>query len=965
MSQYKLPSFSRGELDPALHARTDLDGYRTGLHTLRNMIVMRAGGVQNRSGFKFIAPVKFSTTAGRATRVIPFVFNTDDGNAYAIEVGYLYLRFYKNGGQVRLAAKNISAITQANPGVITTSSAHGLVAGDEFYVSGIVGMKELNGRWFKAGTVGGAGTTVQLLDRDGNNINTTSLTAYSSGGTTEEVYEVTTTYDDDDVMELSFSQLNDTMIFAHASYPPKSLVRTSDTSWAFSSTSFGSSILGTAVTVASGTRGAAGRNTYKYKISAVDKETGIEDPPGTTRTGTVTNATQANPVVVTVNSHGYNNGDQVYFTGIGGMTEISSTGRDENLYFTVANKTANTFELSGINGTAYTAYTSGGSSFATHVTIISAKAPTPARPCTLTWTPITPSGYTVSKYVIYRELNGVYGYLGLSEGNTFSDVGSTPAVEDTPKKVKAPFASSGNYPSKIAFCQQRLFMANSTNDPNSVWGSRINSFYEFRSPHDPQQDADPLEFELVGSRALQVRALADLGRLVVFTTEGEHITNGDGSGALTPSDINPRQVSANGATAVAPMLVNSSALYVQARGSQVRDLFKTPVQIDGYDGDERSIWSSHLFRGYTIVDGAYQQVPDSIAWFVRSDGDLNAMTYVREQSMFGWHRHDTQGSFESVCTVPESSEDALYAVVTRTVNGASVRQIERLSTRAIADGTNAIKDNVFVDSSISFDGRNTGACTMTITTGTTYVAGQTLTLTASVAGTFTSDMVGDKINVTSTTGTVVHLLITAYTSGTVVSVTGDIDIPANLQNTARTTWARARKTIPQLWHLEGLSVSVQGDSFVEANPNNSSLTTRTVSSGSVTLGRWYEVLHIGLPYVSDLKTLAIDTADPFQNLTGRMKLVQNVMTQVYRSRGIYAGETLPSSDSSTTGLSEMIPLPSGQSYDSTPTLTTDVKDVDIHGEWNTGGQVVIRQLDPLPCTILSVVPIGHIIPRSR
>jgi hypothetical protein len=398
---------------------------------------------------------------------------------------------------------------------------------------------------------------------------------------------------------------------------------------------------------------------------------------------------------------------------------------------------------------------------------------------------------------------------------------------------------------------------------------------------------------------------------------------------------------------------------VQARGGSVRDLIKTPTQIDGYDGDERSIWSNHLFRGYTIVDDAYQQMPDSVAWFVRSDGDLNAMTYVREQSMFGWHRHDTRGTFESICSVPEGTEDYLYAVVSRTINGSSQRYIERMATRVIGPDSDDVKDNVFVDSAISFDGRNTGATTMTITTGTTYVAGQTLTLTSNPAY-FNADMVGDKINVTAADGDVMHLTITASTSTTVMSVTCDENIPTNLQNTARTTWARARKTIPQLWHLEGLSLSVQGDSFVEANPNDSTLTARTVSSGSVTLGRWYEVIHLGLPYVSDLKTLPIDTPDPYHSLTGKKKLVGRVDVQLYRSLGVFVGEDLPSSDSSVADMDQIVELSSSQSYDETPSLSTTIWPIPIRADWNFGGQVAIRQRDPRPCTVLALVPQGYV-----
>jgi len=87
----------------------------------------------------------------------------------------------------------------------------------------------------------------------------------------------------------------------------------------------------------------------------------VDDAPSTGNhaTGAITGATQADPVVVTSNGHGLSNGDKVFITGVAGMTELN-----ENQYL-VANVTANTFELqdedsNNIDGTAFTAYTSGG-----------------------------------------------------------------------------------------------------------------------------------------------------------------------------------------------------------------------------------------------------------------------------------------------------------------------------------------------------------------------------------------------------------------------------------------------------------------------------------------------------------------------------------------------------------------------------------------------------------------------------
>lgn len=70
---------------------------------------------------------------------------------------------------------------------------------------------------------------------------------------------------------------------------------------------------------------------------------------------TVTGITQANPAVVTCSGgHNHQNGDSVLLQNIGGMGEVS------NNVYTIANRTGTTFELSGVDSSAYGAFTSGG-----------------------------------------------------------------------------------------------------------------------------------------------------------------------------------------------------------------------------------------------------------------------------------------------------------------------------------------------------------------------------------------------------------------------------------------------------------------------------------------------------------------------------------------------------------------------------------------------------------------------------
>jgi hypothetical protein len=77
----------------------------------------------------------------------------------------------------------------------------------------------------------------------------------------------------------------------------------------------------------------------------------------------ITAITAANPAVVTITGHSFTNGQLVRLTGIGGMIELNDR------VFTVASAAANTFQLSGINSTSFTSYTSGGTA-----SLISGKA---------------------------------------------------------------------------------------------------------------------------------------------------------------------------------------------------------------------------------------------------------------------------------------------------------------------------------------------------------------------------------------------------------------------------------------------------------------------------------------------------------------------------------------------------------------------------------------------------------------
>ena len=195
-------NFTAGELSPKLFGQTNLDKYSNGVETLENMTVFPQGGATRRSGSRFICEVKNSANT---TRLIPFEFN--DEQAYVLEFGDQYIRFFKDQGQITEADKSISAITKANPAVVTATS-HGYSNGDDVWINSVGGMTEVNGRRYTIANV-----TTHTFELSG--VNSTNYTTYTSGGTAAKVYEIATPYTSAQVFDLQFSQSADVMYIVH------------------------------------------------------------------------------------------------------------------------------------------------------------------------------------------------------------------------------------------------------------------------------------------------------------------------------------------------------------------------------------------------------------------------------------------------------------------------------------------------------------------------------------------------------------------------------------------------------------------------------------------------------------------------------------------------------------------------------------------------------------------------------
>lgn len=933
-------TFASGEISPSLYARVNLVKYATGLRTCKNSLILRYGGAANRPGTEFICEIADST---ENARLIEFIFN--NAQTYVLEFGNLYMRVIKDGVLQTSTATGgaITGISQADPCQLTITG-HGLSVDDEVIVRDVVGMEELNDRQFLVNSVIDSNNiTLKLKDIGATTVDTTNYTAYISGGTCYPVYEITTPYSDSEVFDIDFVQSADVVSLAHPSHAPRELSRTGDTSWTLSESTFAPTV--SFPTGVSSARGPSGSKTFRYKVTAIDEETGEESLPGkTSSAGTITGITNADPAVVTVTSHGYANDEEIIIEGVVGMEELN--GRT----FVVDNVTTNTFELVGEDSTAYGAYSSGGTSTPIFTKLTSAGTPTTGSPHVISWTKVD----NAIEYNIYKEINGVYGQIGVASGTSFNDININPNTSFTPPTSRNPFIGTGNYPSTVTYIQQRKAYANTNNNTEKIFLSRTGNFNNFTFSS-PTQSDDAITFTLAGRQVNEVNHIIDLGRLVILTSGGEWSATGNEAGIITPTAINAKQYSYNGSGTLKPIIIDGSAIYQQARGSIIRDLAYSQ-DVEGYAGNDLTIFSAHLFDKFTLVDWTYQQIPHSIVWCARSDGTLLGMTFVRNQDVIAWHQHTIGNLVESITTVPEGNEDSVYMVVSRTINGETRKYIEKFSSRLIND----VEDMKFMDAHKTYDGTNTTSITMTLSGGTNWTYDEDLTLTAS-ASFFTSGDVGNAIHLQDPSdGSVLRCTIKSYSSGTAVTINPHKTVSITLRNVTVTAWTKAIAEVVGLDHLEGEDVAVFADKFVVASPNNAQYDTATVTNGKVTLDKPYGVIHIGIPYISDIETLDIDT-EQGETLANKKKAIGEVTLFVEESRGIFVGPKPPTSDT-LNPLEDLyeIKIRNSEGYDDPVALKTDNVEVIIKPEWNSNGRVFLRQVDPVPMTILSIHPSGYI-----
>ena len=300
------------------------------------------------------------------------------------------------------------------------------------------------------------------------------------------------------------------------------------------------------------------------------------------------------------------------------------------------------------------------------------------------------------------------------KGKVLRTIGSTDATQNW---AFSPWSRSKGYPTAAGFFEDRLVFAGSTRYPQTFWSSKVGDYYNFGTST-PVVDDDAVTATLNGGQMNGIKAMVAFGELILLTSGGEYKVSGGQGKALTPSNTLSQAQEYRGISDVLPVTVGSRIVFAQQQGNIIRDLAYS-YEADKYTGDDLNLLCSHLFAGHKVVAMTYQQTPDSIIWFVRDDGLLLGLTYIKEQDIYAWHKHSIKNArFVNVCCIPGGECDELYAVIER--NG----QYENVMLEKRNDN-DVPEEQIYVDDGITVRGSD-----IKEVTGLTWLEGETVAILA-------------------------------------------------------------------------------------------------------------------------------------------------------------------------------------------------------------------------------------------
>lgn len=629
-------SFNAGEQTPRIGmVRTDLNKYYNGCRTLENFLILPEGGVTRRGGFHYVASGK---TAGRKVRLVPFKFSTTQ--AYIVEFGHQYIRFYMNHGQIWSVDSYTKSLLHGDgDDLSTTITDDGYSGGHTWTVLGNPKIKTDQKKFGSASMYfpGVHQNYIYSADHADWHLGTDTfcIDLWAMWEALPATYSPIFIRNDGSVfIWFGFNKSpSDTLQF-HV-YNSTSLV---NLQYSFTPT------LGT-----------------WYHFAIIRGWGGNADDFAMCLNGAAV-ATQTASVT---------------------LPDISTAALffGENPYDNAALFKGWIDEFRWSKGTAR---------WTANFSPPTAPYPYSADGGSAVYEIVSPYSEEHLDQLQFTQSNDVLfiDHPAITPRELTRTGHAAWSLTETSFTSAPASWGSGSRPRAVFFHDQRLGHCGPPGEPGEVALSKSADIDNFTTG---TSDEDAVIYYLYSDDVQQIVWGKSIGALVIGTVGGVFRLTG-GENGITPTSISANMDISHGCEAILPVRIGSVLIYVQSGKRKVRQISYS-WESDKLISQNLNRLCEHITLG-GILELAYQQEPHSIVWARRGDGVLLAMTYLPQEEVIGWARHITDGIVESIACIPtaDGSEDELWAAIKRTIDGEEFRYIEYLDP------------NIMVDSGLTYSG---------------------------------------------------------------------------------------------------------------------------------------------------------------------------------------------------------------------------------------------------------------------
>lgn len=653
-------NFTQGELSPWINGRVDIAQYANSAKSIKNMFVRPQGGLMKRPGTMYVGAIK--DEASQTTQLWDFVYS--DSDSYVLEVGNQYIRFYRDGGQI-LSTASIANGTFTSGISSWTNASTG---------TGSISHDAGNQRMAIAGGTSGVGKAVQGVQYLG--VGTYILSATVAGNSVG--YAIGTTSGGSEITSGTFAVGSQTVSFTPSS--------AGTVYFTFSNSNNDTRYVDT-ISINS--------PTYEINTPWLASEVSDCDFAQVYDAMYIVHPNHA-PRKLTRTGHAQWVLETVVF--------------DDGPYYDITDSSY------GGRGTGYTLAITGSTSAGSSVTVTASS-------------PLFAST-DVGRLIRYRTLaTDAWGSIQIT-GYTSATV-----VTGTVQKVISGTAASSQwrlgafsrttgYPACITFHEQRMVLARTATQQQTLWFSEAGNLTGFSPDNNDDKDAvdanTAMTYTISDNKANVIYYLVPQRGLYIISSGGVWLARASSQGeAITPETINISPIIQESAADLKPAVVGSNSFYVNKYRRKVMEVGYS-FQDDAFKANDVALLAEHRTAG-NIAQIAVARSPNYLIWCRMQDGTLSTCTYVKEQNVNAWTQQELGGTnvtVEQIVSIPGIYGDEIWMIVSRTIDGTTRKYIEYLTPTYLEQ---TIDTAHYVDCAITYSGSST-----TTLTGADHLEGESV-----------------------------------------------------------------------------------------------------------------------------------------------------------------------------------------------------------------------------------------------